>query len=431
MNAPTAFRDATRHGAPAPTLAAALFSTRKRTAALAAPLSPEDQTTQAHEDASPTKWHLGHTSWFFETFVLTPFAPGYRPFDDRFSFLFNSYYESVGARQPRPKRGLLSRPAAAEVLAYRAHVDAALEALAGAGEGLENPEVAARVELGVNHEEQHQELLLTDILALFAQNPLRPAYRAAARREPVAGRGDDARLLDFPGGIVDVGHAGESFSFDNERPRHQALLRPYRLADRLVSNADWLEFMADGGYETPALWLADGWARAQAERWRAPLYFEQADGAWLQMGLGGLSAPDPAAPVAHVSYYEADAFARWAGKRLPTEAEWEAAAGAPEGAGFLEGDALSPRAPGAPGPAPRQMFGEVWQWTQSAYSPYPGYRAEAGALGEYNGKFMCSQQVLRGASCVTPRRHARASYRNFFYPWQRWQFCGLRLADEA
>ena len=425
MNAP-----ALRSSGFQPSLARDLRAARAGTAALAAPLTPEDRTTQAHEDASPTKWHLAHTTWFFETFVLAPFAPGYRLFDERFPYCFNSYYEAVGARHPRPSRGLLSRPSCAEVDAYRAHVDAALETFVGDGERLEDAEIAARLELGVNHEEQHQELLLTDILALFARNPLRPAYlegeppRARREAEPL-------RWETFAGGVFSVGAPAAGFAFDNERPRHEVLLRPFKLADRPVVNAEWLAFMEDGGYETPSLWLADGWARVQAEGWRGPDYVERPDGALLQMTLRGLRSLDPAAPVVHVSYYEADAYARWAGARLPTEAEWEVAAeGVAVEGDMVETGALTPR-PAQPGKGLRQMFGEIWQWTQSAYSPYPGFRAAAGALGEYNGKFMCSQQVLRGSSCATPRRHARRSYRNFFYPWQRWQFAGLRLAGDA
>lgn len=406
-----------------------LFAVRRRTGALAEPLGAEDQAIQANEDASPTKWHLAHTTWFFETFVLQPFLPGYRLFDERFNFCFNSYYEAQGARQPRALRGMMSRPTAQETRTYRAHVDEALERIVAAGAG-DDAELAARIELGVNHEEQHQELILTDILSLFALNPLRPAYREGPRpsaRRPL----EPLRFLAFEGGVRSVGHAGETFAFDNESPRHEVLLRPFRLADRLVANGEWLEFMREGGYRTPSLWLADGWARVTREGWRAPLYFEERDGEWAQMTLWGLQSLDPAAPVCHLSYYEADAFARWAGKRLPTEFEWEVAArDVPIGGNMLEQGALRPlAAPAAPGL--RQMFGDAWEWTQSAYSPYPGYRPPAGALGEYNGKFMCSQQVLRGSSCATPARHARKTYRNFFYPHQRWQFGGARLADEA
>jgi ergothioneine biosynthesis protein EgtB len=396
---------------------------------LAAPLTAEDMTVQAMDDASPTKWHLAHTTWFFEAFVLAPHLPGYCLFDEEFNYCFNSYYERLGPRQPRPERGLLTRPSLDRVLAYREHVDHALMKLLVRNAASE-PAWAHLIEIGVNHEQQHQELMLTDILALFAANPLQPAYRAAQRRSAPA-RHEPLRWIDFPGGVHKIGHDGDGFAWDNETPRHDALLHPYRLADRLVTNAEWLEFIDDGGYETAALWLSDGWAAVNRENWRAPRYWEPSDDAWLEMSLEGLQPLDRDAPVAHVSYYEADAFARWAGKRLPTEFEWEAAATAALQTGnFLESRALRPLpAEGAPN-GPRQMFGDVWEWTQSAYLAYPGYRPPEGALGEYNGKFMVNQQVLRGGSCVTQRRHMRASYRNFFYPHQRWQFMGLRLASE-
>ncbi|GAC1335421.1 MAG: ergothioneine biosynthesis protein EgtB [Beijerinckiaceae bacterium] len=406
-----------------------LFATRALSLDLAAPLSPEDQVVQAMEDASPTKWHLAHVTWFFETFILQQHLPGYRIFDERFNFCFNSYYESHGERQPRPKRGLLTRPSSAEVFAYRAHVDEALHALYDCGVD-PSGEVARLVEVGINHEQQHQELLLTDILALFAQSPLRPAYREAA---PAAAAAEASTLgfIPFEGGIREAGHSGSRFHWDNEAPRHQVLIHPFRLAHRLVTNAEWLAFMEDCGYATPSLWLADGWAAVNREGWRAPNYWERRDGEWRQMSLHGLLPVEPAAPVCHVSYYEADAYARWAGKRLPTEFEWEIAAnGLPLQGNTLGSGAFRPRPASAPCGAARQMFGDVWQWTQSAYLPYPGYRPPAGALGEYNGKFMVSQQILRGASCVTPDGHSRATYRNFFYPQQRWQFMGLRLAED-
>jgi len=410
---------------------ARLFDTRRLSLELAEPLSPEDMTVQAMDDASPTKWHLAHVTWFFETFILSKHLPGYQPFDDTFNYCFNSYYESQGPRQPRPKRGLLTRPSSERVLAYRAHVDAGLAKLFAKGIS-PSSQIARLVEVGINHEQQHQELLLTDILALFAANPLYPAYRqkpsaaASAAAEPV-------RWLEFPGGIVKIGHDGKGFAWDNELPQHEALIHPFALADRLVSNGEWLKFIADGGYRTASLWLADGWALLNREGWQAPLYWQERDGRWLAMSLHGLNPIEPAAPVAHVSYYEADAYARWAGKRLPSEFEWELAAQTlPLVGNTLASKALRPLP--ADGPAgegtPRQMFGDVWEWTQSAYLPYPGYRPPAGALGEYNGKFMVSQQVLRGGSCATPAGHTRASYRNFFYPHQRWQFMGLRLASE-
>jgi ergothioneine biosynthesis protein EgtB len=377
---------------------------RAYTEHLAAQLSAEDQCVQSMPDASPAKWHRAHTTWFFEQFVLSEYLPGYTPFDPTFCYLFNSYYEAVGARHPRPMRGVLTRPPAAEVAAYRAHVDAAMVGFIPIMP--ENP--AALVELGLQHEQQHQELLLTDILHAFAQNPLLPAA-LPDWREP-AGAGSPSRFVHCTGGIVRIGHQGAAFCFDNETPRHDVLLRDYALASRLVRNAEWLEFMADGGYRTPTLWMSDGWARLQAEGWGAPLYWIERDGAWWQMGLGGPAALEPDAPVRHVSWYEADAFARWTGARLPTEAEWEAAARHPE---------------------LHEMTGHLWQWTASSYSPYPGYRPVAGAVGEYNGKFMVNQMVLRGSSLATPPGHGRSSYRNFFHPDKRWQFSGLRLARDA
>jgi len=416
--------------APSPTLAEHLSETRRTSTELAASLSAEDMTVQAMEDASPTKWHLAHVTWFFETFLLKPYLRRYREFDPTFNYCFNSYYEALGPRQPRPNRGLLTRPSAERVLAYRAHVDEALEKLLAQSEG-QSAEIARLIEIGINHEQQHQELLLTDILALFAANPLRPAYQS---RRPVEGRaGSDAiGWVDFEGGIRSVGHDGTGYAWDNEGPRHAALLHPFRLADRLVSNAEWLEFMRDGGYRTASLWLADGWSLINRDEWQAPRYWEEHDGGWQQMTLAGPQPVEPDAPVCHVSYYEADAFARWAGKRLPTEFEWEvAAAKIPVTGNTLGTRALRPL-PAAPARAGelRQMFGDVWQWTQSAYLAYPGYRPPAGAIGEYNGKFMVGQHVLRGASCGTPDGHSRATYRNFFYPHQRWQFLGLRLASE-
>jgi ergothioneine biosynthesis protein EgtB len=415
------------------TLQARLLETRALSRELAEPLTAEDMTVQAMDDASPTKWHLAHVTWFFETFILTRHLPGYRIFDDSFNFCFNSYYESQGPRQPRPRRGVLTRPSSERVLAYRAHVD---EALAGLfrQDGADEAEIARLVEVGINHEQQHQELLLTDILALFAANPLRPAYRPRRPRAAPMGTQEATVLgwIDVPGGIHQVGHDGQGYAWDNETPRHDALIHPFRLADRLVTNGEWLEFMADGGYRTASLWLSDGWAAVNREGWQAPLYWEERDRAWLAMSLEGLHPVERAAPVAHVSYYEADAFARWAGKRLPTEFEWEVAAlGLPVTGNNLATRAFRPLPVDAPSTAkPRQMFGDVWEWTQSAYLPYPGYRPLAGALGEYNGKFMVSQQVLRGGSCATPAGHTRTTYRNFFYPHQRWQFMGLRLATE-
>ena len=400
-----------------------LFETRRHSLALAAPLSPEDQVVQASEDASPTKWHLAHVTWFFETFVLAPHCPGYAVFDKRFGYCFNSYYESEGVRHPRPQRGLLTRPTHDEVLAYRAHVDAHLEILFDRGIA-DAGEPARLIEIGIQHEQQHQELLMTDVLALFARSPVRPAYRERPRIVDAA----EARPMEFVAFDRTIRQTGasEGFAWDNEFPRHDALVLPFTLGDRLVTNGEWLEFIADGGYRSPLLWLADGWGRVQAEGWTAPLYWEQHDAQWLSMTLEGFQPVERAAPVAHVSYFEAEAFARWAGARLPTEFEWECAA---QGVPVTDSDALRPKPARGDGVL-RQMFGDVWQWTASAYLPYPGYRPPAGALGEYNGKFMVSQQVLRGSSCVTPAGHTRATYRNFFYPWQRWQFTGVRLAKD-
>ncbi|HZJ13347.1 MAG TPA: ergothioneine biosynthesis protein EgtB [Methyloceanibacter sp.] len=404
-----------------------LFETRALSTALAAPLSDEDQVVQAMDDASPTKWHLAHTTWFFEAFLLKRFLAGYRVFDERFEYCFNSYYESVGPRHPRLKRGLLTRPSAEDVRAYRAFVDAALGRLF---DRAPTPESAELIELGINHEQQHQELLLTDVLSLFAAGPLKPPYREAG---PGVRAGEAAPLewISFDGGIFEVGHEGPGFAYDNEGPRHEALIRPFSLARRCVTTAEWLEFIADGGYATPTLWLADGWNTVKSQRWRGPLYFEEADRGTMQMSLLGFRPIDPAAPVTHVSYYEADAFARWAGYRLPTEFEWEVAAASVPVEGRTLGAAYLRPMPSKPGPGLQQMFGDVWEWTGSAYLPYPGFKAAPGAVGEYNGKFMCNQFVLRGGSCVTPEGHVRRTYRNFFYPHQRWQFTGLRLAQDA
>lgn len=407
---------------------------RAMTEALAASLSAEDQQIQSMPDASPTKWHLAHTTWFFETFLLRPRLPGYRTYDERWGFLFNSYYEAVGARHPRPQRGLLTRPSLDEVLRYRASVDDGMVRLLAREEG-QGAETQALLELGINHEQQHQELLLMDILHALSCNPMQPAYRGIA---DVAISGNEectTEWIGFDGGLCAIGHVGHGFSFDNEAPRHQVYLRPFRLVSRPVRNADWIAFIADGGYRRPELWLSDGWMTVQMEGWQAPLYWqEKSKGMWSAMTLDGPQRLDPAAPVCHVSYYEADAFARWAGKRLPSEAEWEVGAArcTMDGGNLLGSGALRPRAEKGPhGPGLRQMFGDVWEWTGSAYAPYPGFRPVAGAVGEYNGKFMCNQMVLRGGSCVTPDGHIRATYRNFFYPHQRWQFAGVRLAEDA
>jgi ergothioneine biosynthesis protein EgtB len=369
-------------------------------------LSAEDQIVQSMADASPTKWHRAHVTWFFETFLLKPHDPSYKIFDERFPFLFNSYYVAAGPRHARPQRGLITRPNGEDVAGYRAHVDKAVERLIETVPAAEAPRVFEILEIGLNHEQQHQELLITDILHAFAQNPTDPAYDPAWQ-PPRATQGP-VGFVEVPAGIMTIGHDGDGFCFDNETPRHDELIPNMRIARHLVSNAEWLEFIAAGGYETPSLWLSDGWAAAQTEGWQAPGYWRLTDGGWYSMTLAGLKPVDAAAPVTHISYYEADAFARFAGKHLPSEAEWEVSACA----GILA-----------------DAFGIAWQWTRSAYLPYPNYRAAEGALGEYNGKFMINQMVLRGSSLATPDGHQRLSYRNFFYPPSRWQFSGLRLAE--
>ena len=397
---------------------------RRATEALTRSLTPEDMGAQSMPDASPTKWHLAHTTWFFETFLLVPHLAGYRAFDPKFGYLFNSYYEAIGPRQPRPARGLITRPSAADVLAYRAHVDAGMERLLADGAGPH----ADLLDLGLAHEEQHQELILMDILHLFAQSPLSPAF--APPRAPASdAAAGPLTWTAFQGGLVEIGHGGDGFAFDNEGPRHRVWLEPYRLANRLVTNAEWQAFMADGGYTRPEFWLSEGWALVREEGWTAPIYWRETPDGWRAMGLHGLRPLDPAQPVSHLSYYEADAYAAWAGARLPTEAEWEhaGAGGYSDKSNFRDTGRLAAR-PADEAKGVQQMFGDLWEWTRSAYLPYPGFKPAAGAVGEYNGKFMSGQFVLRGGACVTPAGHARASYRNFFYPHQRWMFSGLRLA---
>jgi ergothioneine biosynthesis protein EgtB len=398
---------------------------------LCRPLVTEDYVIQAAVETSPPKWHLAHVSWFFETFLLMPFQPGYRPFHPGFDHLFNSYYEQLASGYwPRPKRGLLARPTVAEVYAYRRHVDAGMLALIGDCLTRDWAAVGERLRIGLNHEQQHQELLLTDIKYNFALNPLRPAYRDDLP-QGVISQPDQLSFTAFPGGVTRIGAGDAGFAYDNERPGHRVYLQPYRLADRLVTNAEFLEFIEDGGYGHAGFWLSDGWQTVRREGWRAPLYWEQVDGAWHEMTLGGLRVLNPTAPVTHVSYYEADAFATWAGRRLPTEAEWEhAAAGIPVTGNLVESGRLHPH-PARPGIGLSQLYGDVWEWTRSAYLAYPGYRPPEGALAEYNGKFMCNQMVLRGGSCATSVDHLRPSYRNFFYPHERWQFMGFRLAEDA
>jgi ergothioneine biosynthesis protein EgtB len=411
---------------PAPdALARRYTDVRALTQALAARLSDADATVQSMEDASPAKWHLAHTTWFFETFVLRDHVAGYRRHDERFPFLFNSYYEAEGRRHARARRGMVTRPTLDEVRAYRAAVD---DALLRALPDLPAPALEL-VALGCHHEEQHQELLVTDILHLFSENPLEPALWPAAPKVPVAMPGP-VGWIEAPERVIEIGHGGAGFAFDCEGPRHRALVPAHALADRTVTNGEWAAFIADGGYRDARLWLADGWAWVQREDVAAPLYWEDRGEGWTRFGLDGRRAIDPAAPVTHVSFYEADAFATWAGARLPTEFEWEAAAAAHDAAGGNQLDRAGPVEPRPAGGAAPAFFGDVWEWTGSAYRPYPGFRPVEGAVGEYNGKFMSGQFVLRGGSCATPRGHARASYRNFFYPHQRWQFTGVRLARD-
>lgn len=397
---------------------------------LCEPLLTEDYGLQVVPEASPPKWHLAHVSWFFETFLLRPFAPDYQVFHSRFDYLFNSYYEQTGTGfWPRHERGLLSRPTVAEIYDYRHHVDAAMARLIEHASDTDWPVIELRLHIGVNHEQQHQELLLTDLKRHFAHNPLHPAYRADLP-QAAPGVPEPLRWVEFDGGLDQLGAGPEGFAYDNERPQHRVFLEPFAIAERLITNGEYLEFIADGGYRNPAHWLSDGWATIRAQGWQAPLYWEAQDGEYSIMTLGGLRALDPAEPVAHLSFYEADAYASWAGKRLPTEAEWEHVARARTIEGnFVDDGWLHPRAACADDSGVRQLFGDLWEWTGSAYRPYPGYRTPAGAIGEYNAKFMCNQMVLRGGSCATSRNHLRLSYRNFFYPHERWQFQGFRLAE--
>jgi ergothioneine biosynthesis protein EgtB len=399
-------------------LATRLAATRQLTLDMAAPLSDADATIQPHPDASPAKWHLAHTSWFFETFILRDFVKGYRLHDERWPFLFNSYYEGEGERHARPRRGMLSRPNLGEIRQWRAQVDEALQA---ALPSLPS-EALTLVELGIHHEQQHQELFLTDILATFAENPLEPAYGSLGPSPCHAA--EPLGWIDGREGLVEMGASDTGFAFDCERPRHQALLRPHRIANRCVTNGEWMQFIEDGGYRTPTLWLSEGWDWIRREEIERPLYWH---GDGTHFTLAGRHEIDRAAPIAHLSYFEAEAYARWAGARLPTEAEWEIAFASADAVTGHQLDHAGPVLP-KPGGGP---FGDVWQWTGSAYLPYPGYKPEEGTVGEYNGKFMCGQMVLKGASCASPRGHSRASYRNFFPPAARWQFTGVRLAKDA
>ena len=395
---------------------------RSQTEALCQPLAIEDYGLQAMADASPPKWHLGHTTWFFETFLLLPFLPGYRVHHPGYDYLFNSYYEAVGDRHPRHQRGLISRPTVAEVYTYRAAVDAAMAVLLE--QQGDDPEILSRTELGLHHEQQHQELLLMDILYNLSVNPLQPAYRPdlSGAIAAVPSALAEPSWIDHPGGLVDSGAEAEGFHFDNEGPLHQVYLPPFRIADRLVTNGEYLEFIEEGGYGQAQWWLSEGWTTVNREGWQAPLYWQQRDGVWCQFTLAGLMPLERSAPVCHVSHFEADAYARWRGGRLPMEGEWETVARTqPRTGNLLEGDRLRPI------PGSGQWYGDAWEWTASPYIAYPGYRPAAGALGEYNGKFMCNQMVLRGGACVTPADHIRPSYRNFFPSHSRWMFSGIRL----
>jgi ergothioneine biosynthesis protein EgtB len=402
------------------------LAVRRATEALADPLSPEDQTVQSMPDVSPTKWHRAHTTWFWEQFVLLPHAPGYRAYDERYLYLFNSYYEGAGPRHPRAARGHLSRPGVGEISAYRQVVDDAMASFLSSAHA---DGVRHLVEIGLHHEQQHQELLMMDIKHVLGINPLHPTY--SPRRSGAAGTARPVGWVHHDGGLVDIGAMGDAgFAWDNERPRHRTWLEPFAFADRLVTAGDWLDFIQDGGYHRADLWLSDGWARVQAEEAEAPLYWERDDdGRWMVHTLGGYRPVDPAEPVVHVSYYEADAFAHWTGYRLPTESEWEAVAATVDGPA-ASSISLHPQAAGTAPGTPGQLYGDVWQWTSSSYLPYPGFRAEKGVVGEYNGKFMVGQQVLRGGAAITPPGHTRPTYRNFFPPYVQWPFTGLRLARD-
>ncbi len=390
------------------------------------PLEIEDYVVQSMPGASPLKWHLAHTAWFFETFVLVPHLEGYSVFNPKYDYLLNSYYESMGERVPASQRGTLSRPTVADVYGYRAYVDQAMQALLKSIQG--DPTLESLVTLGIHHEQQHQEFLFTNIKHIFGNNPLRPIYRSDLKTSN-ADSTPSLDWIDYPANLYSIGYQGNGFAFDNEQPRHQTYLHSYQLASRLVTNGEYLEFIEAGGYQNPEHWLSEGWATARNHQWQSPMYWEQIDGDWWVMTLGGMRRLNQHEPVCHISFYEADAYARWAGKRLPSEAEWEIAAiDVPVAGNLLETDQLQP-APASGNN--RQLFGDVWEWTTSTHQPYPGYRLQAGIVGEYNGKLMCNRLVLRGGSCVTPLSHIRPTYRNFYPPDTRWQFTGIRLADMA
>jgi ergothioneine biosynthesis protein EgtB len=424
-------RSATQSPEPPMSMSSNYRTVRIATEQLAVPLSAEDCAIQSMPDASPVKWHLAHTSWFFETFVLAPHLPGYRLFHPSFRVLFNSYYNGIGDKHPRPRRGLLSRPSLEEVRAYRAHIDATMAELMD--RGTLPSTITTLIELGLNHEQQHQELILTDVLHLLSCNPLKPAY-APSRKAAYAVIADAPSLawIEFGDGIAEIGHHGSQFAFDNETPRHRQYLNGFSLASRAVTNGEYLAFVDDAAYRRPELWLSEGWDWLTGNSIDAPPYWQRDGRGWLEFGLHGLHPLQLSAPVCHVSLFEADAYARWAGARLPSEGEWEvAASGRPVEGNFIESGLLEPRAANAATAMPSQLFGDVWEWTLSAYAPYPGYRPATGAIGEYNGKFMCNQYVLRGGSCVSPTSHLRATYRNFFPAAARWQFTGIRLARDS
>ncbi len=418
--------------APASELLKQYQQARQFTEKICEPLAIEDYVIQSMPDVSPTRWHLAHTSWFFETFLLSQIDPDYRSLHPKYNFLFNSYYNAIGPRHCRASRGVISRPTVAETYTYRHYVDEHMTKLLESADEALMRRIAPIVTLGINHEQQHQELMITDIKHVLSCNPLAPVYRARAI-EP-APHIPPLEWLSYPEGIREIGYAGDGFSFDNEGTRHKEYLQPFQLASRLVTNGEYLDFIEDGGYRSPLLWLSEGWATVQANDWVAPLYWEEQDGIWFEMTLSGMREVDRSEPVCHISYFEADAFAHWSHARLPTEAEWEVVAqDLPLAGNFVEQEIFHPqplRGPVTPG-QPAQMFGDVWEWTQSAYLPYPGFKIAPGAVGEYNGKFMCNQFVLRGGSCATPESHIRATYRNFFPPNAQWQFMGMRLAREV
>ena len=420
---------------PPETLLTRYLNVRRFTEQLCEGLATEDYVVQSMPDVSPTKWHLAHTSWFFETFVIRPHLSGYQSINDTYAFLFNSYYVHAGERHCRAQRGYISRPTVAEVFAYRTHVDTAIERLLATASEATLAALRPVLVLGLHHEQQHQELMLTDIKHVFSVNPLRPALRPGGLRGTAAA--PPLGWIESAGGLTWIGHAGPGFSFDSETPRHQVFVQPFALADRLVTNGEYLEFMHDDGYRRPELWLSMGWATVEANQWTEPFYWERRDGEWWNFTLRGMRPVDPAEPVCHLSFFEADAFARWAGARLPTEFEWELlAAAAPIDGNLADNGDFHPRPATSPSrstanPSPLQLYGDVWEWTRSQYSPYPGFKPAEGALGEYNGKFMCNQFVLRGGSCATSPSHIRPTYRNFFPPEARWQFTGLRLARDS